>query len=160
MISIIAAVAKNNVIGKRNALPWYLPEDLKRFRKLTTGKTVLMGRKTFESIIDKLDKPLPNRKNVVITRDADYKVPEGVMVLHDINSAFEALKDEDVFIIGGGEIYNQTINMADKLYITHVNAEHDGDVFFPEIDPKVWQKVEDDPHDGFSFATYKRISKI
>ena len=157
MISIIAAVAKNNVIGKRNALPWYLPEDLKRFKKLTAGHTVLMGRKTFESIMTKLGKPLPNRKNVVITRDKNYQVPAGVVLFNDVVSALESLKAEDVFIIGGGEIYNQTIDKADTLYVTHVHADHEGDVFFPPIDPVVWKKIEAEPHDGFSFAKYQRI---
>ena len=157
MISIIAAVAKNNVIGKRNALPWYLPEDLKRFKKLTAGHTVLMGRKTFESIMTKLGKPLPNRKNVVITRDKNYQVPAGVVLFNDVVSALESLKAEDVFIIGGGEIYNQTIDKADTLYVTHVHADHEGDVFFPPIDPAVWKKAKVDPHDGFSFAKYQRI---
>lgn len=154
MIALVAAVAKNNVIGKRNEMPWYLPEDLKHFKEITSGHTVLMGRKTFESIMTKLGKPLPKRKSVVITRDKEYKVPDGVLVFHDVGAAFAALKDEGVYVIGGGEIYNQTIEKADTLYITHVHADHDGDVFFPVIDPAAWQKVEDIPHDGYSFAKY------
>ena len=156
MISIIAAVAKNNVIGKRNALPWYLPEDLKRFKKLTTGHTVLMGRKTFESIIAKLGKPLPNRKNAVITRDKNYQAPAGVVLFNDIAVALESLKDEDVYVIGGGEIYKQTIDKANTLFITEVHAEHEGDVVFPSIDPSVWKKVENEPRESFSFAKYVR----
>ncbi len=161
-ISIIAAVAKNGVIGKENALPWYLPEDLKRFRALTTGKTVLMGRKTFESIMHKLGKPLPNRTNIVITRDKGYQIPitdsssdERVVVYNNLNKAIEDYKDRDLFIIGGGQIYKQTIDLADVLYITHVDQEIDGDVYFPEIDLSKWQKVEEEKHEGFSFTIYQ-----
>ncbi|MEM5806090.1 MAG: dihydrofolate reductase [Candidatus Aenigmatarchaeota archaeon] len=157
MLAIIAAVAENNVIGKANELPWYIPEDLKRFKQLTTGKTVLMGRKTFESIIKKTGKPLPNRKNVVITSQTDYHVPEGVVVYNDLNKALQDLKNEDVFIIGGGEIYRQTIDLVDKLYITHVNKKVDGDVFFPKIASAKWKKINEEIHEGFSFVEYERI---
>lgn len=159
-IILIAAVAKNGVIGKENALPWYLPEDLKRFKQLTTGKTVLMGRKTFESIMRKLQKPLPNRTSIVITNQRDYQVPEGVIVYHDLNQALAKLKDQELMIIGGGQIYKQTIDKADVLYITHVDQEIDGDVFFPTIDPAIWQKVEEEKHEGFSFVTYKNSQKV
>src|SRR3989338_5759991 len=127
MISIIAAVAKNNVIGSKNALPWYLPEDLKRFKELTSGKTVLMGRKTFESIVARLGKPLPNRTNVVVTRNTEYKVPLGAVVEADIASALREHGQNDIFVIGGGEIYAQTIDLADTLYITHINKDIQGD---------------------------------
>lgn len=156
MISLVAAVAKNGVIGKDGGLPWYLPEDLKRFRAMTTGKTVLMGRKTFESIMRRNNKPLPNRKNVVVTRDTAYQAPEGVIVFHDISEALESLKNEDVMVIGGGQIYEQTIDRADALYITHVDQNIDGDVFFPKIDPSKWEKVDEEKHEGFSFVNYKR----
>lgn len=155
-ISLIAAVAKNNVIGSENDLPWYLPEDLKRFRQITTGKICLMGRKTFESIMRKLDKPLPNRLNILITRDPDYKVPPEVMVYTDLNKALEDYKDKEIFVIGGGQIYEQTIGKAGTLYITHVYKEVKGDVFFPKIDPEVWKKVEEEKHEHFSFAKYDR----
>lgn len=155
-ISLIAALDKQNVIGKENALPWYLPEDLKRFRKLTTGKTVLMGRKTYDSIINRLGKPLPNRKNVVVTRDSRLKAPEGVIVYNDLNKAISDLKNEDLFVIGGGQIYAQTIGKADTLYITHVDMEAAGDVYFPKIDSKKWRKVEEEKHEHFSFCMYKR----
>lgn len=157
MISIIAAVAKNNVIGKNNTLPWYIPEDLKRFKKLTTNKVVLMGRKTFESVIAKLGVPLPNRKNVVITTNLNYAAPDGVLVFNDIKKALEKFNNEDVFIIGGGEIYRQTIHLADTLYITHIDKKIDGDVFFPKINHNVWRKISDEKHRGFSFAIYKKI---
>ena len=157
MISLIAALDKNNVIGRENALPWYLPEDLKRFRKLTTGKTVLMGRKTFDSIIKRNGKPLPNRKNVVVTRDQGFQAPEGVLVYNDLNKAISDLKSEDLFIIGGGQIYAQTIDLADTLYITHVDMEAPGDVYFPVIDPQKWQRIEKEKHDSYSFCTYTRV---
>lgn len=159
-ISLIAAIDKNRVIGHENDLPWYLPEDLKRFKALTMGKTVLMGRKTYDSIIKRLGKPLPGRKNVVVTRGASFQVPEGVFVYNDLNKAISDLKDEDLFIIGGGEIFKQTIDLADTLYITHVDMEAPGNVFFPEIDAKnkKWQKVEEEGHDNFTFCTYTRIT--
>lgn len=154
MISIVVAIANNNVIGKRNALPWYLPEDLKRFKELTIGHTVLMGRKTFESIMDKLGKPLPERKNVVITRDPNYSVPNGVLVYHSVQDAFAALSEDDIFVIGGGEMYSQTIDNADTLFITHIDKDYDGDVFFPDIDPHIWKKIEEESHTDFSFTKY------
>ena len=155
-ISIIAAIAKNNVIGKKNALPWYLPEDLKRFKALTTGKTVLMGRKTFESILDKLGKPLPNRKNIVVTRKQGIPYPAGVLVYSDLSEALKNHESEELFVIGGGEVYRQTLDKAEVLYITHVDQEIDGDVFFPAIDRRQWKKIQDEPHPGFSFARYAR----
>jgi dihydrofolate reductase len=156
-ISIIAAVSKNNVIGIKNELPWYLPEDLKRFKNLTLKKTVLMGRKTFESILAKIGKPLPDRKNVVITRNKNFKAPQGVLIFDDIKKALNNFKNEDIFIIGGGKIYQQTINLADTLYITHIDKEiKNGDTFFPEIDEKIWQKISQEDKEGFSFAVYQR----
>ncbi len=157
MIALIAAVAANNVIGSKNDLPWYLPEDLKRFKQITTGKVVLMGSKTFESILNRLGKPLPNRTSVVITRNQDYKVPEGVKVFHDLSEALKTYPN--IYVIGGGEIFNQTFDLADYLFITHVHQEHNGDVFFPAIDTRQWNKVKDEPHEGFSFAEYERIKK-
>lgn len=157
-IILIAAVAKNNVIGSKNDLPWYLPEDLKRFKMLTTGKTVLMGRKSYESILKRLGKPLPNRVNIVITRQGGFHVPEDVQVFHNIDSAFKSLQDlEEIFVIGGGEIFNQTFDQADKLHITHVHKDVDGDVFFPEIKDRVWKKIREEINDGYTFADYERI---
>lgn len=156
MIAIIAAVAKNGVIGDKNNLPWYLPEDLKRFKEITAGKTVLMGRKTFESIIARLGKPLPNRLNVVVTRNTSYQVPVGAVVEADIHSAFKNHASGDIFIIGGGEIYKQTIDLADTLYITHIDKEIQGDVSFPKIDSRKWKLESEEKHEGYSFAIYKR----
>lgn len=156
MISIVAAVAKNGVIGAKNDLPWYLPEDLKHFKKITNGHTVLMGRKTYESIVKRLGKPLPNRKNVLITRQTDYAVPEGVIVYSSVDEAFKNLKGENIYIIGGGEIFRETIDKTDMLYITHVERDVEGDVYFQEIDLNVWKLVDEEKHDGFRFAEYRR----
>ena len=156
MISLIAAVAKNNVIGAKNDLPWYLPEDLKHFKELTTGKTVLMGRKTFESIMKRLGKPLPNRINVVITRDTTYRVPDGVCLHHTIDKALAHHSNEDIMVIGGGEIFRQTINRAERLYITQVDQIIEGDVYFPLIDPNAWEEIERKNHAGFSFVNYAK----
>jgi dihydrofolate reductase len=156
MISLIAAVSENNCIGKKNALPWYLPEDLKHFKQITSGYTVLMGRKTWESIPAKF-RPLPNRKNIVITAQMDFSVPNDVEVYHTISEALEAHKNEQIFIIGGGNIYIQTINLADTLYITHVHQTVDGDVFFPKIDKAVWREIERENFEKFSFVKYTKL---
>ena len=152
MISLIAAVAKNNVIGKNNDLPWRIPEDFQYFRKMTSGKTILMGRKTFES----LGKPLPNRKHLVITRQPNYSVPEGVEVYQTIDKALVAHPNEDIMVIGGGEIYHQTIEQADTLYITHVDREAEGDTVFPEIDTAKWRETWREEHEGFAFVKYEK----
>lgn len=150
------AVAENGVIGKNNDLPWHLPEDLKHFKEVTLGKTVVMGRKTFESIFARLKKPLPGRKNVVISRQQNYNAPEGVLVFNSLDSAIDALPSEDLYIIGGAEIYKQALPLAQKLYMTHVSGSYEGDAFFPEVDFTQWEKIEDEPHEGYVFAVYKR----
>jgi len=155
-ISLIAAVSKNGVIGKANDLPWDIPEDRKHFRDMTMNKVVLMGRKTFDSILARLGKPLPGRKNVVVTRGRDLKGSESLEVFHTIEEALEKYRNDDVFVIGGGQIYEQTIGVADTLYITHVNQEVKGDAFFPKIQPGKWEKIEEQMRDGYSFATYKK----
>lgn len=161
MITIIAAAAANNELGKDNKLIWHLSNDLKRFKKLTSGHHIIMGRKTFESF----PKALPNRTNVVITRQKDYKAPEGVIVVNSLADALDAArKDNNPFIIGGGEIYKQAIPLADKLEITRVHATFDdADTFFPEIDSSVWSEIDRVNHDAdekynhaFSFITYLR----
>lgn len=139
MISLIAAIGRNNELGKGNTLLWSMPADMKHFRDTTALHTVIMGRKTFESI----GRPLPDRRNIVVTRDVNYK-KEGVEVAHSLAGALDLVADpnEEVFIIGGAELYKQTIEIADKLYITHVDAEDkDADAFFPEIIPVVWNEV-------------------
>jgi len=153
MLSLIAAVAQNNCIGKKNDLPWNIPEDLKHFKDITSGHIVLMGRNTWESIPEKF-RPLPNRKNIVITRDIKYMVPKGVEVYSSIDEALEKYKKQDLFIIGGASIYKQTIEKADKLFITEVHQFVDGDAFFPEIDKNIWQEVDRDNREYFSFVKY------
>lgn len=150
------AVADNLVIGKNNNLPWHLPEDLKHFKELTLGKTVVMGRKTYESIFARLGKPLPGRTNVVITRQSDYQVPEGVLVFHSLDEAVSGLLSQDLYIIGGAEIYKQALPLAEVMYVTRVFGNFEGDAFFPEVDWKLWEKLEEEAHEKFSFIKYRR----
>lgn len=154
--SLIAAVAKNNCIGKNNKIPWNIPEDFQYFKKTTLGKTCLMGQATFESILGYLGKPLPGRQTVVLTLDKDFKAPPGVRVFYSLDEAWEKLKDENVFICGGASIYRQTINRANVLYITIVDQEPDGDVFFPAIDKNIWKETWREDHNGFSFVKYTK----
>lgn len=160
-VTFVVAVAKNGVIGSHNTLPFYIPEDLKHFKQVTEGKTVLMGKNTFDSIMNRLKKPLPNRRNVVITRNKDYKAPEGVLVYNDIDTALtELAKDTDELMVGGGsQIYSQLLEMdkVDKMIITEVAYEVDGDVMFPKVDWSKWKKVSEDPREDFSFVEYERI---
>lgn len=144
-MTIIVAFDENNAIGNNNQLLWHLPEDLKRFKKLTSGHAIIMGRKTFES----LKKPLPNRKNIVISRNKQITYPEGVIVVQSLEEAFETAKqfDDSPFIIGGGEIYRQSLEFADKLEITQVHTKiADVDTFFPEIDSTKWRKIHEEFH--------------
>ncbi len=140
MLSIIVAISKNNVIGKDNKLIWHLPEDLKRFKKLTTGHTIIMGRKTFES----LGRVLPNRKHIVITNNANMQIEdENVELIHDIKMLNKFINsEEEHFIIGGATIYKLLMPYANKMYITRINEEFEGDVYFPELDKKVWKEIE------------------
>lgn len=159
MITVIAAVAENNALGKENQLLWHLPDDFKRFKTLTSGHYIIMGRKTFESF----PKPLPNRTHVIISRQANYH-PEGCIVVKSLEQAIEACpKTEEVFIIGGGEIYQQSIAVADKLDLTKVHASFEADTYFPEVDLSQWQLVfeehhpKDERHDyAFTFQTFTR----
>ncbi len=162
-ISLIAALAENRVIGKENDLVWRLPLDFKRFKSITSDNYILMGRKTFES----LGKPLPNRTHLVVTRDKNYQVPEGHYVFDSVESAFifaNKLEVENLFVIGGGEIYQQTISLADELLLTEVEASPSGDTFFPDFDKKQWEETyrerhpKDEKHNyAFSFVNYSRI---
>lgn len=146
IISAIAACSKNRVIGSGNQLPWSLPADMRYFMRTTMGRHVIMGRKTFESMNGK---PLPKRTNIVITRDP-YYVASGTMVVHSLEEALELAKhngEEEVFIIGGGEIYKQSLPLLDKLYITEIDLEiKNGDTFFPILDPKEWDLISEDAH--------------
>lgn len=140
MLSIIVAVAKNNVIGKDNQLIWHLPEDLKRFKRLTTGHTIIMGRKTFES----LGRVLPNRKHVILCNDMEMKIEnENVEILEDISMLENYIKsEEEHFVIGGATIYKLLMPYASKLYLTRIDEEFEGDVYFPEIKEEEWKEIE------------------
>ena len=141
MISIIVATAENGVIGKDNQLLWRLSADLKQFRILTTGHSIIMGRKTFESI----GKPLPNRTNIVISRQSNYDFPEGILKANSLEKAIEmaqnAAGSEEIFIIGGGNVYKQALDITDKIYLTEVKANIEGDAFFPELNEKDWKEI-------------------
>ena len=162
--SIIVAASENNVIGKDNRLPWHLPADLKYFKNTTWGLPIIMGRKTFESI----GKPLPGRKNIIITRNNDYKA-EGAAVVTSIAGAMnvaESLDVKEIFIIGGAELFNSTMNLAQKIYLTRVHTTVDGDVFFPELNRNNWEmtseiNMEPDEKNEFplSFQVWEKIIK-
>lgn len=162
MLSLIVAKAKNNIIGKDNQLIWHLPEDLKRFKKLTTGHTIIMGRKTFES----LGRVLPNRHHIVLCNDANMKIDdENVEILEDISLLDKYIKDEEEhFVIGGATMYRLLMPYCTKMYITEINQEFDGDVSFPEINMSEWKvterekglKDEKNPFD-YEYVTYERI---
>lgn len=159
MISMMVAIGKNRVIGRNNKLPWHLPADLAYFKKTTTGHTVIMGRKTFESI----GKPLPNRRNVVITRNKDYKAEECI-VCHTIEEAQRLCSNEEAFVIGGADIFSEFLPFADRLYITFIEEAFEGDIFFPEIDYSDWvlvskvlgERNERNPY-SYYFAVYDRV---
>lgn len=144
MISLIVAKAHRNVIGRSNDLPWYLPADLKHFKEMTVGKTVIMGRKTADSIITRLGHGLPDRTNIVVTRDQSYH-QEGMTTIHSLDDAL-AQSDGEIMVIGGAEMYRQSIDRADRLYVTEIDVNIDGDTFFPRIDPAIWHEVSREAH--------------
>ena len=156
-LTMIAAVAANGVIGRDNRLIWHLPDDLRRFKKRTMGRAVIMGRKTFES----LPKLLPGRAHYVLTRNTDYAVPEGVILCHSPEELLAKLPEGENFVIGGGEIYRILLPYADQLDLTEIEKDYAGDAFFPQVDPKEWTVTDSEesgegtvPH---RFVTYKRI---
>ena len=139
MISMIAAVAENNVIGNKNTIPWHLPEDFKYFKERTLGKTIVMGLNTFNSIGGK---PLPGRKHIILTNDPNYIPPEDCRIAHSIDEVLEMIKSEpEVFVCGGASVYKQFLPMAQKLYITKVHAVPEGDTYFPEINKEEWKET-------------------
>lgn len=147
MISLIVAKAQNDVIGDSNKLPWYLPADLKRFKELTTGRKVVMGRKTFDSIIRTLGRPLPNRTNIVITRNLNFVAIPGVIVAHSLEEALNKTNNlKEVFVIGGAQIYQQALPLADRIYLTEVKANITGDTYFPATNYDSWTEVSRENH--------------
>lgn len=164
-LALIAAYAQNRVVGIDNKLPWHLPEDLKYFKRCTSGKAIIMGRKTFDSI----GRPLPNRTNIVISRNPEFEV-EGVKVVSTLDEAIELAKAvnevngiDEIMVIGGATIYELTLPIADRLYLTHVHAKVEGDAYFPEVDFSNWHEVEradysaseTNPYD-YSFVVYEK----
>ncbi len=162
MLSVIVAHTKNHVIGKEGQMPWHLPADLKHFKECTSNHTVIMGRKTFESI----GRPLPNRTNVVISRNTLYKVPDGVVLEHSLEDAIAkySSEHEECFVIGGGQLYQHAVELADRLYITLIDAEVVGDTTFPQYDVKKYKVIYDkeylaDEKNQYNlhFITYEKI---
>jgi dihydrofolate reductase len=159
-VSIIAAMAKNRVIGINNTLPWHLPEDLKHFKGLTMGHHIIMGRKTFESI----GKPLPGRTTVIVTRSRDYQIP-GCITVHAIQEAIEACQgDDEVFFVGGADLYLQALAVAQRIYLTEIQAEYEGDAHFPAFDPEFWREASRTQQASgsggleFHFVVYDHVS--
>lgn len=156
-INVIAAMARNRTIGIKNTLPWHLPEDLKHFKALTMGHHIVMGRKTFESI----GRPLPGRTTVIVTRDSNYRA-EGCLTAHSIDAAIQACGDDpEVFFVGGADLYSQVLARADRLYLTEIQQEYEGDAHFPAFDRQAWCETARDAQVSaaglaYHFVTYDR----
>ena len=162
MLSIIVAKAKNNIIGKENKLIWHLPEDLKHFKEITTGHTIIMGRKTFES----LGRVLPNRKHIIFSQNPDFKVNnENVEVVHSLLQIQDLIEgEEEAFVIGGAMIYNLLMPYVTKMYVTEIDKEFEGDTFFPKINTEIWKetsrekgKKDEKNNLDYDFVTYEKI---
>jgi dihydrofolate reductase len=164
LVSLVVAAAANSVIGRGNRMPWHLPEDLAHFRRLTLGHPVVMGRKTYESIVATLGKPLPGRTNIVVTGQAGFEAP-GCIVAPSLDAALAAAREAaEVFVIGGAEIYRLALERADRVYLTQIDAAFEGDATFPALDTARWREVAREDHPaaggrvfGFSFLRYDRI---
>ncbi len=163
-ISIIVAMSENRVIGRDGDMPWRLSDDLRRFKKLTMGHTIIMGRKTFDSI----GRMLPGRTTVVVTRDSEFELPqsdESGLVCHDLAAAFTSADSQELMVVGGGQIYAATIAAAERIYLTKVHTTiEDGDTFFPQVDWEDWKIVDEQRHSAnhrndfdYSFVTYERL---
>ena len=153
-VTLVAAVGRNRVIGRDNDLPWRLPEDLAHFKALTMGHTLVMGRRTFDSI----GRPLPGRRTVVVTRRPDWTV-EGVEVAHSLPEALRLAVgdgDTEVFVVGGGQVYAEAMSVATRLLLTEIEQAPEGDTLFPEVNPADWSETSRDQRDGFAFVTYER----
>lgn len=158
-ISLVVAAADNNVIGKNNAMPWHIPEDFQHFKAITMGKPCIMGRKTFESILESLGKPLPDRVNIIVSR-GNYQHP-GALTCKDLEEAIDQARKTgagEICIVGGAQIYRQAIeqNLADIIHLTRVHQSPEGDAFFPALGTE-WKETAREDRDGFSFLTYARI---
>jgi len=159
VLTLIAAVARNGVIGVDNRLPWHLPADLQHFKALTLGNTVIMGRKTWESLPAKF-RPLPGRRNVVVTRDGNYRA-EGAVVALSLPAAIEAAETGEAFVIGGAELYAAALPLADRLELTEIDAAFEGDTHFPAIDPHRWRETARETHRAeagfdYAFVSYRK----
>ncbi len=148
-VTIVVAVGPGGVIGSGGRMPWHIPEDLRHFRELTMGHTLVMGRRTFEGI----GKPLDGRRNIVLTREAGWH-PEGVEVARSLEEALSM--SEDVFVIGGGEVFRQAMPLADRIYLSHIEGEWTGDTYFPPIDSTQWRETGREPHEGFEVIVYEK----
>lgn len=166
MIAIVAAVARNGVIGYEGGLPWELPDDLRHFRKITAGSAVVMGRTTFESIVDRLGHPLPDRQSVVLTHDENYSYPD-VTVVHDPEQIIRGENGipAEIYIIGGAALYATFLPLADRLSLTEIHASIEGDTYFPDYDKTEWHEVSRTPHPtdehhayAFDFVEYERCA--
>ena len=160
-IAIIAALARNRVIGRGNRLPWHLPDDLRHFKRLTLGRPIIMGRRTWES----LPGLLPHRTHVVVTRDPDYRA-KGAVVVRSLEEALAVAGGEEALVVGGAQLYALALPRASRLYLTLVDAQVEGDAFFPEIDPAAWREVAREPHAAderhaypFAFVTLERVAR-
>ncbi len=156
-ISLIAALGKNRVIGSDNSIPWKLPADMKRFKEITMGKPVIMGRKTFESI----GRPLPHRTNIIITNDKNYKA-DGCIVVHSADEALKAAKGSEIMVIGGAQIYKLFIPIANRMYLTFIDKEFEGDAYFPQYNKHEWKETSREEHideNGlkYAFVNFDRI---
>jgi dihydrofolate reductase len=161
MISLIAAMARNRVIGRDNAMPWHLPADLAHFKRVTLGKTIIMGRHTFESI----GRALPGRKNIIISRQEGYRA-EDCIVVNSVDAALDAADSDEVMIIGGGQLYADMLHRADRLYLTLIDAELDGDTYFPDYEVYDWREIERETYGpdekntyAYAFVTLERIGR-
>lgn len=161
MIALVLAISENRALGKDNQLLWRLPNDMKHFKKVTLGHPMVMGRKTFESI----GKPLPGRTSIIISRQSDYPVPEGCLLAASLEEALQAALalDEQVMVVGGGQIYEQALPLAEVIYLTLVHETFDGDTFFPELSANDWEVAEQEEHEAddrhpypYTFFTFRR----
>lgn len=152
-VTMVAAMGRNRVIGADNDMPWHLPEDLKHFKRTTLGGTMIMGRRTFDSI----GRPLPGRRTIVVTRQGDW-THEGVETAHSLGTALALAGDANVFVVGGGQIYAQALGIADRMVLTLIDESPDGDTVFPEWNEMDWVETDRAPQDGFDWVTFERVA--